>query len=419
MKPNSKERKVARKYRLSNYRSKPVGLEVLKGVSFDLVLDVCDNILMEMNETMLENEALDRAAFIEWFNAQSDVETKVKYPAKKQSKQKMEEHPLNAVILLIHQYVAKKLGIPTIRVQNISAPSSFAGFFDTHETYIGFDFDLPDSSFMLYSLIAHETRHAFQAYLSQKYLLNHSIPKSNTDRVLLLYSTFHNYISMISSLHDIHKKYGFDEIINNFKKLYFNVSYFASPHELDAYTYEIAKMTKAQKRISNFKLVYNYQYLISRYYILLGGLDYHKEGINHKDIKTSIKVLKSLIYYSMRYESFGTEHASLVREVVKKGVDLEKAFTTFTNKLDEYYDNLILLAHSMRDYGFEASFEKNGIIDYSKLFTRTEEGYSKPNEDMMDYLNIWAREVNPEIDYDYLDDLAENCEECEEAVETE
>lgn len=407
-----KKRSVYKKYRLHDYMSTDVGVAAAKGVGLNTILLATDEILYEYSQEFYEACLI----YNEWQKAIQndliDVFTKEKYPLKKAQRYKQEPHPLTDSMALLHLHIAKKLGIPTVRLEDKSVDSgsdghNYVGEFDANKHHIAFNYDIFDSSFMMYSMLTHETRHAYQAYLSYKYLHHQYIPKSDLDKLLLLFSSFHGYIAAVSELTALHKKYGFDKIIKNFDQSYFKVGYFEKPQELDAYIYEVEKTKNLHKKYTSSKTVNSYVYLLSRKYIILNGLNYHKEGLNNPQISNSMKIVRKLIYHTIHDEWFGKDHANMVRDIVKDNFNIEKAFLTFTDKLDAIYDEVVEFANDMRESGFEVDFEKNGILYLDKLFVKDPQCGHDLNKEAKKYVKELAFAENPEIDYENLEDLSE------------
>ncbi len=240
------------------------------------------------------------------------------------------------------------------------------------------------------------------------------MPKSDLDKLLLLYNSFNNYVKGVTSVSEIYEKYGFDSLIKNYKKIYFKVKYFELPNEIDAYTFEIDCLNKLQKKYIHFKTPYSYQYLLLRKYTILQGLNYHKEGLNHKGIHNCKQVIKSLIYASTKYAAFGKEHKQFVDSVLKTGFDIDEAFLTLTIKLDGFYDELIAFAHNMRNHKIEANFEKNGYINFNNIL---DENTEIINQNIVQFIPILAQEENPDIDYTVFDCLPPEKSYFEEVLE--
>lgn len=414
MKKLSKERKVTQKYHLHNFRSSKTYLTAEKGVSFQNILQAIDYYIAEN-----EKNQTDMALIIEQvermlFNNLCDVEVIDKYPAKKNKKSKPEPNDLEMPVRFLQQYIAKKMSIPYVKLQEVELEGSTAGFFNMATSIMGIDYTRFLCASMTYSIICHETKHAAQTYLGEKFLTHKQIPKSDLDKLMLIFLSFNNYVKGVTNIGDVYEKYGFDKIIKNYRKIYFKVKYFELPNEIDAYTFEIESLNKLKNKYIHFKTPYSYQFLLLRKYTILQGLNYHKEGLNHKGIHNCKQVIKSLIYASTTYEAFGKEHKELVDSVLNSGFDIDKAFLTLTKKLDRYYDELISVAHNMRVHNIEANFEQNGYIDFNKILNEETE---EINPNIVKFIPTWAQEENPDIDYRIFGDVGPEKTYFEEVLE--
>ena len=414
MKKQARQRDVAKKYGLYNFRSSKTYLIAEKGVGFTTILGAIDYIIGEQSEYNKEMEPIIKEVERQIFNSLTDIETKEKYPAKKVKKQKQEPNDLEMPIRFLQQYIARKLSIPFIKLQEVQLEGSTAGFFNLATSKMGVDYTRFLCACMTYSIICHETKHAYQTYLSEKFLTHKQLPKSNLDKLLLLYNSFNSYIKGVTSISELYEKYGFDKLIKNYKKTYFKVNYFELPNELDAYSFEIECLNKLQKKYIHFKTPYSYQFLVLRKYTLLNGLNYHKEGLNHKGIHNCKQVIKSMIYASSKHGAFGKEHKEFVDSVLASGFDIDNAFLSITKKLDKFYDELICLAHNMRAHGIKADFEKNGYIDFNKIL---DENTEIINPNIVKFIPIWVQEENPNIDYSISGCLPEEKSYFEEVLE--
>ncbi len=161
MKKAVKQRDVARKYHLYNFRSSKTYLTAEKGVSFNMILGAIDYVIGEQSEVNTQMQPFIEEATRQLFNEMCDVENFEKYPAKKVKKQKQEPNDLEGPIRFLQQYIARKLSIPFVKFQEVELEGSTAGFFNMATSQMGVDYKRFLCACMAYSIICHESKHSY------------------------------------------------------------------------------------------------------------------------------------------------------------------------------------------------------------------------------------------------------------------
>ena len=256
---------------------------------------------------------------------------------------------LDGVFQALHNYYAKKLKIPSVQVE-CSEDLGYDGMFDVvaikdsdeNNVFIKIGKFLEYEAGLFYSInvVLHETKHAHQAYIYHKFLVNGVIPGSQHEKMLLLFKVLSN--------------------CGDFE----NMFYCSSPEELDSYIFEINEMNEIFKR---YEILNNESLRLFRnetIFKTLYMLEYNKEGVNNKFLKDTIKIIKRSVYKALHLE-YGEETKRNVERIIKSGFDIDKSFNFIVDNLNRYCDEQIsahLLACSQ---GYNTRLSLNGNMIYS------------------------------------------------------
>lgn len=267
------------------------------------------------------------------------------------------------VLQSIHNYYAKKLKIPTVRVIKTDDMDSFGTFEvvsskDKEENvfiYIDDFLEWTHGVFSSISTIIHETKHAHQAYLYEKFKVQGCVPTSDFEKLLLLFRVFYD------------NGCGCD-----------GLTYYSCPEELDAFIFEFKQINKL---MTKYDFIQNKEMVLLRkefVFKLLSQLKYNKEGLDNLQLRRTYKILKRNLYCALKGD-YGKQVFQDVIKITANNFDLKRAFEFIVKELDLLHDEILLDNIQSKEMGINLNIQKNGFIDYSsksiKWYNREKSNY--------------------------------------------
>lgn len=254
---------------------------------------------------------------------------------------------LETLAQAIHNIYAKKLSIAPVKVVKMNDLDCSAAFgrllADSDKSVIGYS----DEVFgfcptVLFCNMIHETKHVQQAYNVHNFVNFGVLPKSDKEKLLLLFVAF-NYSGFM-----------FDN----------ELPYYLQPKEIDAFFYELQEISKLNAQYPNkFNGLGYYNEFGTRIFEILYNFEYNKNGMYSKGLKLIYKTLKRGMFSASK-GLYGQDMKSLCTQLKLSGFNLEKAFASFIKDLDVMHETVVLLADDVRSLGLKAKFEKNGNLIY-------------------------------------------------------
>ena len=264
------------------------------------------------------------------------------------------------ILQAVHNYYAKKLKIPAVEVVKTDDIDSFGSFEVVNTKYqeenvrIRIDdfLEWSEGVFSSLSTIIHETKHAHQAYLYEKFKICGQVPHSDFEKLILLFRLFYD------------KGCECD-----------NFTYYANPEELDAFIFEFKQLNKL---INRYVFIRNKELVLFRkefIFKLLSQLKYNKEGINNPELKKILKNIKRNIYCALNGD-FGKFVKNDVSKIIASGFDIKNAFNFMVKELNILHDEVLLDEINSRELGIDLKIQSHGFIDYN---SRTISWYKNKN----------------------------------------
>ncbi len=264
----------------------------------------------------------------------------------------------------IHNIYAKKLSIAPVRVMKSNKINSAAIYcpdlYSTGENRCAILYQqkaLFGGPTPFISIIIHETKHAQQCYNVNNYIKFGVLPKSDKEKLLLIYEFFYAYSFTQSN----------------------KLPYFLKLCEIDAYTFELFEISKLNEKYpEKFNGLGYYETLWYKMRNILYDFKYNKNGLNSTGLKQVYKAIKTDIYRS-RCGEYGQEMQALCIRLNLSGFNLEKAFASIIKDLDVMHEITVSLADDVRSLGYKAKFEKHGNLVYSKRVAEINPKYTSSN----------------------------------------
>ena len=261
-----------------------------------------------------------------------------------------------------HNIYAKKLGIPAIEVHK-DYDLGGTGKFDITFTkkpeknvniIVDEYVDQYGCELEAFPVVLHETKHAEQYYSYHKFLKHHVIPKSDFEKLMVLYYLFRD-CNGESSI----------------------VPYYSRVSEFDAHDFEIRESKALMARYGFFNTHFFNVVTRETMQRILWEFKYNREGMNNKVVRHGIKAMKRDLYRASKGE-FGSEVYARVKEILESGFDLEKAYERVVKRLDDYADEICLDQLAADDMGVKLALAKNTNIIYSRNRTSVNDKEIKP-----------------------------------------
>lgn len=251
----------------------------------------------------------------------------------------------------IHNYYAKKLGVPPVLVNFISGESevahtickNFKNSNDIIRIEVNKNFLKHHNLRTIFTIMSHESKHVAQAYVCYNYFKYNKLPKTDLEKLYILCRLF----SFIPS-----SNYGQIPYRNNLT-------------ELDAYLFDY-KMSREEILNNENLCCPNYLFMhFQKMKRLLNNFEYERNGLNSYIFHKVYRALKKDMHDSLSGK-YGIKYKLCVEELLQSGFNLENGITSLTNDLDKVYDKAVSFGQIMEENGFSAPWLKNGNLMYKE-----------------------------------------------------